>query len=68
MRQYNMEKAERITRTKAILATLLVHFGLLYGLFYMNSEQPSELMPEFVKEWVKADDEKQAIVSHTKRP
>ena len=68
MRQYNIEKTERITRTKAILATLLVHFGLLYGLFYMNSNQPSDLMPEIVKEWVKGEDTKKAVASHGKRP
>jgi len=63
-----MEKAERITRTKAILATLLVHFGLLYGLFYMNSDQPSDLVPEFVKEWVKTDESQEAVASYGKRP
>lgn len=68
MRQYNIERAERNTRTKAILATLLVHFGLLYGLFYMNSDQPSDLMPEFVKEWVKGEETQKVVASHGKRP
>jgi len=68
MRQYNMEKAEKITRTKAIIATLIVHFGLLYGLFYMNSDQPNDLLPEFVKEWVKKDNSEEAVASYGKRP
>lgn len=68
MRRYNMEKAEKVTRTKAILATLLVHFGLLYGLFYMNSEQPNELMPEFVKEWIKGEDSAERVANNGKRP
>lgn len=68
MRQYNMEKAEKITRTKAIIATLLVHFGLLYGLLYINSEQPNDLVPEFVKEWVKSEESKDAVATYGKRP
>ncbi len=68
MRQYNIEKAERVTRSKAILATLLVHFGLLYGLLYMNNDQPSDLIPNFVKEWVKSEEATEAVASHGKRP
>ena len=68
MRPYNIEKAERVTRTKAIVVTLLVHFGLLYGLLYMNNDQPSDLVPEFVKEWVKADESKETVASYGKRP
>jgi len=69
MRQYNIEKTEKITKTKAIFATLLVHFGLLYGLFYMNSEKTQDLMPEFVKEWVQEEQAEEAIASHSdKRP
>ncbi|GEM_PF-3806829 len=68
MRQYNMKKAEKVTRTKAIIATLLVHFGLLYGLFYMNSDQPSDLVPEFVKEWVNSKESKEVVATYGKRP
>lgn len=69
MRQYNMEKAEKITKTKAIFATLLVHFGLLYGLFYMNSDKLQDIMPSFVKEWVKSDNKEEAVAStNTNRP
>jgi len=68
MRQYNIEKTEKITKTKAIFVTLLVHFGLLYGLFYMNSEKVQDIMPSFVKEWVKGDTSEEAVASHTKRP
>ncbi len=68
MRQYNTEKVERITRTKAIFATLLVHFGLLYGLFYMNNDQPNKVMPEFVKEWIKGEDHTETVASSRKRP
>ncbi|MFK7980704.1 MAG: hypothetical protein AB8G86_12035 [Saprospiraceae bacterium] len=68
MRQYNIEKAERVTQTKAIFVTLLVHFGLLYGLLYMNNDQPSDLVPEFVKEWVQTDESKETVASYGKRP
>ncbi len=68
MRQYNMKKAEKVTRTKAIIATLMVHFGLLYGLFYMNSDQPSDLVPEFVKEWVNSKESKEVVATYGKRP
>ena len=69
MRQYNMKKTEKITKTKAIFATLLVHFGLLYGLFYMNSDKTQDLMPEFVKEWVQGDKAEEAVASNSnKRP
>lgn len=67
MRHYNMEKAERITRTKAIFVTLLVHFGLLYGLLYINNDQPSDMMPEFVKEWVNGEETTEAVASYGKR-
>jgi len=63
-----MKKAEKVTRTKAIIATLLVHFGLLYGLFYMNSDQPSDLVPEFVKEWVNSKESKEVVATYGKRP
>lgn len=69
MRQYNIEKTEKITKTKAIFATLLVHFGLLYGLIYMNSAKTQNLIPEFVKEWVQGDQAEKAVASHSnKRP
>ena len=68
MTQYNMEKAERITRIKAIFVTLLLHFGLLYGLIYMNNDQPSDIMPEFVKEWIKGEEPTKAVASYGKRP
>lgn len=68
MNRYNMAKTEKITRTKAIIVTLIVHFGLLYGLLYMNNEQPSDLMPEFVKEWVNGEEAKEAVASQRKRP
>ncbi|MEM6318280.1 MAG: hypothetical protein AAF960_11465 [Bacteroidota bacterium] len=52
MRQYNIEKAEKVTRIKAILFTILLHFGLLYSLLYVNSDHTESLLPDFVKEWV----------------
>ncbi len=69
MRQYNIEKTEKVTKTKAIFVTLLVHFGLLYGLFYMNSDKTEDLMPEFVKAWVQGDKAEAAVASSdNKRP
>lgn len=68
MRQYNIEKAEKITRTKAIFVTLFVHFSLLYGLLYFNNDQPSDLIPNFVKEWVKGEEATEAVASYGKRP
>ena len=68
MRQYNMEKTEKITKSKAIFVTLLVHFGLLYGLFYMNSGKIQDIMPSFVKEWVSGDKAAETVASHTSRP
>lgn len=63
MRNYNIERTEKITRTKAIVVTLLLHFALLYSLFYINGDQPSEMMPDFVKEWVKGEENQEAIAS-----
>jgi len=68
MRQYNMEKTEKITKSKAIFVTLLLHFGLLYGLFYMNSDKVQDIMPSFVKEWVDGAAKEETVASHTKRP
>lgn len=68
MKRYNIEKAERITRTKAIFVTLLVHFSLLYGLLYLNNDQPSDLIPDFVKEWVKSEEATEAVASYEQRP
>ena len=67
MRSYNIEKTEKITRSKAIFTTLLVHFALLYGLLYINGDTSKELLPEFVKEWVKGDKVEEAVAS-TERP
>lgn len=67
MRQYSIEKTEKITKTKAIFVTLLVHFGLLYGLFYMNSDKVEEIMPSFVKEWVSGDGAEETVAI-TNRP
>ena len=67
MRNYQIEKGERATRRKAMFFTVLVHLVLLYGLFYYNSEKPSELVPDFVKEWLKQGNE-QAVASKKKLP
>ena len=67
MRSYNVEKTEKITRTKAIVTTILVHLTLVCGLLYMNSDNSNELMPDFVKEWVKGTEIEEAVAS-TKRP
>jgi len=68
MRQYNLEKTEKITKSKAIFVTFLVHFGLLYGLFYMNSDKVQDIMPSFVIEWVNGDTAEETVASHTNRP
>ena len=68
MRYYNMEKTEKITRTKAIIMTLVLHFGLIFGLIYINSDQNTKIMPDFVKEWISGDKTKAAVASSTKRP
>lgn len=67
MRSYNVEKTEKITRTKAIFTTLLVHFALLYGLLYMNGGTENDIMPDFVKEWVEGE-KVEAAVASTERP
>ncbi|MEM1123948.1 MAG: hypothetical protein AAGJ18_26150 [Bacteroidota bacterium] len=69
MRQYSMEKTEKITKTKAIFATLLIHFGLLFGLMYVNSDKTQELIPRFVKEWMESDTaENTVVINKDKRP
>ncbi len=68
MRQYNIEKTEKIRKTKAIFATLLVHFGLLYGLFYMNNGKVQDIMPSFVIEMMSGDKSEAAVASTSNRP
>ena len=63
-----MEQTEKITKTKTIFLTLLVHFGLLCGLFYMNSDKVQEIMPNFVKEWVMEDKAEEVVAIHKNRP
>jgi len=65
MRQYNMEKTDRMRKTKAIFATLLLHFGLLYGLFYMNNEKVLDIIPSFAKEWIGGEKTEEAAVAST---
>ncbi len=63
-----MEQTEKITKTKAIFITLLVHFGLLSGLFYMNSDKIQDIMPSFVKEWVMEDKVEEVVAIQKNRP
>ena len=55
-------------KAKAIFVTLLVHFGLLYGLFYLNSDESNNLVPNFVKEWIQTEQPEQKVASNSKRP
>ncbi len=68
MKQYDIEKTEKITKTKAVFVTLLVHFCLLYGLFYMNRDKVQDIFPSFVIEWVNGDTTEETVASHTNRP
>jgi hypothetical protein len=68
MNTYNIESREKITRIKAILVTFIIHFGLLYGLLYMNNNKAEDLIPSFVKEWVKTDASEDAIVNNKHLP
>lgn len=63
-RNYSMENAQKTTQFKAIFFTLIVHFGLLAGLWYMNADNPGESMPDFVKEWVKNEKATNVVANH----
>lgn len=67
-RNYNMKKTQTTTQFKAIFITLLVHFGLLAGLWYMNADNPTDSMPEFVQEWVNSEEATNAVASQKQLP
>lgn len=66
-RYYEIEKAEKATKRKALLFTVLLHLTLVGGLIYFNHEDPASIVPDFVKEWF-AGDADRTVVSKEKLP
>ncbi len=58
MRYYNEAKAERSIRRQASWITLLIFAFMLSGMTILLSEQPEDLIPETVKEWLDLEQEK----------
>ena len=55
MRSYNEDKLERAIRRKAIGITISILFLFGTATAILVSENPKELMPEFMQEWLKEE-------------
>jgi len=63
MRNYNPEAREKLIRSRAIMISLIIHLGLLYGLLYVNNKLPENLSPDLIKEWIKKDKQREPVAS-----
>ena len=50
MNYHQLEKKENVSKWKALFFAFFIHFALLGGLYYVNAEDPTAIIPDFVLE------------------
>jgi len=65
---HQADKVERSNRRKALFFTFFVHFALLGGLYYMNSDKAMDVIPEFVMEWFNGEATEDIAATSKKNP
>lgn len=64
---HQSDKIERSNRRKALFFTFFIHFTLLGGLYYMNSDKATVNIPEFVAEWFSGEEATEDIAATSKK-
>jgi len=65
---HQADKIERSNRHKAFFFTFFIHFALLGGLYYMNSDKATTIIPEFVTEWFSGEATEDIAATSKKKP
>ena len=62
MNYHQLEKKENASKWKALFFAFCIHFALLGGLYYINVEDPTAIIPDFVLELFDNGAEEVAVV------
>lgn len=68
MNYSRIEKKDRANWRKTFFLSCLLHIALLAGIYYLNAEMPSSILPDFVLEWFPVEAENNVAATRSSNP